>query len=123
MTIEDISVTAANGKEPPDMTATERALWWPLKELYAAARAGEVTTAEAKKRKAELIERYEKDRAHDELMARLLDWHLRFWAGVEDAGTAYAKSDGKTPEGDAFYEAVYQVKPVIGTAGNRKENT
>lgn len=38
------------------------------------------------------------------------DW-ASFWQRVEYAATVYAKSEGRTEEADAFYEAVYRLRP------------
>ena len=110
MTIDELSSSAWRGSVPDGMSLPERAFWYPLRDLYAATRRGELSTEQAKADKAALVRVYERDvsRLRDEEQARM--WNAQLWQRIEQAGIRFAKE--QTVEAAlAFYEAVYRMRP------------
>lgn len=121
MNIDELSVSAAKGAAPEGMTMPERAVWYPLRDLYADVKAGRLTVDGAKTKKLALSEQYERDNAFLIDAKRAKRYNADLWARIAKAATDYAGSENRTPEGDAFYRAVYGISPGIGTAGNMED--
>lgn len=117
MTIDELSVSAANGTIPDGLTAPERAVWYPLRDLYKAVRDKHMTAVEAKREKSVLAEQYDRDVKTETERDKAMTYNADLWKRIERAATVYAKSDNRTPEADAFYHAVYGIAP--GTDKNR----
>ena len=111
-TLPYVQVCAYDTTATPDVDCPlpERALWWQLRDVYAKYRAGTITkeVGEQLKQKAILI--YEKDRKDYTSMRDIVQHQAEMWGRIESAARDYAKSNNRTPEADAFYEAVYGCK-------------
>lgn len=111
MTIDELSVSAAKGIEPDGMSLPERAAWYPLRDLYAKARRGEISTADAKKQKEAISDRFDRDNAYMKDSETARRYNADLWIRIEDAAVRYAKAETHTTEADEFYEAVYRMRP------------
>lgn len=89
----------------------DRVLFLTLRELYRLHREGLLSLDSCKQTKAEAIRQYRKDKSDMEWYRKQVMQLGLFWQKAEHAGTVYAKSNGRTPEGDALYEAVYGARP------------
>lgn len=89
----------------------DRILFLTLRDLYRAHKEGSLSLNSCKQTKAEAISRYRKDKSDMEWYRSQVRQRGLFWQKVEHAGSVYAKSDGRTPEGDALFEAVYGMRP------------
>jgi hypothetical protein len=118
MTFEKLSMAAAKGTEPPDMSDTETILYFRLRDLYAAHRAGQLTKDQAARKKADLLDLFDERNRESRLAAESAKAHIDFWKKAEQAAIAYAGSDDRTPAGDALYKALYGMLPGMGTAKN-----
>lgn len=89
----------------------DRILFLTLRDLYRAHKEGSLSLDSCKQMKAEAIRQHRKDKSDMEWYRKQVMQLGLFWQKVESAGTVYAKSDGRMPEGDALYEAVYGMRP------------
>lgn len=89
----------------------DRILFLTLRDLYRLHREGLLSLDSCKWMKAEAVRQYRKDKSDMEWYRKQIRQRGLFWQKVEHAGTVYAMSDGRTPEGDALFEAVYGMRP------------
>lgn len=110
--VNEISLMAAKGgKLTVILDLPERCLYFALRELYESYRTQRMTAEQCKDGKTEAIRQYEKDRSDAAWYLKLIQTHAKMWNRIEHAGTVYAQSDNRTPEADAFFEAVYGCRP------------
>ena len=110
----EISKLAYDAEPPESALSYEWLLWYRLRDIYARVRTGELSEERGRKAKRDAVNTFHAEREAFEREAQ-------FWRKIESAAIAYAKAAVHTPEADAFYTAVYGVRPGIGTAGNTKE--
>lgn len=123
--VNDISVMAAQGYDNAlELDPPERCLFYALAELYRKHGVGELSTDECKQLKSVAIKQYEKDRSLLVSYEKQIIDHAKMWNRIEHASTVYAKSNNRTPEADAFFEAVYgcKLKPVTPTQVEQSAN-
>ena len=118
LTVEELSKTAMQGRPPNGMTLPDRAAWWPLRHLYAEAKAGRITNDAARAAKKGIVQQREQDNAFMAEAQKAMRYNADLWQRIEHAASVYARSSGRTLEGDALYKAIYGMEPGIGTAGN-----
>lgn len=113
--VNDISVMAAQGGvDPFELDPPERCLYYALADLYRKHGVGELSTDDCKQAKQNAVRQYEKDRALLVSYQRQVIHHAKMWNRIEHACSVYNQSGNRTPEADAFVEAVYgcKLKPV-----------
>lgn len=101
---ETLSKLAYSGQPPESALPHEWLLWYRLRDIYADTRAGRMTAEQGRAAKLTAVNSFRSER-------EAWERNTLFWKRIEDAATAYAKSEGRTAEGDAFYEAVYRLRP------------
>lgn len=110
--VNDLSLMALQGIDNPAvLDQAERCLYYALAELYRKHKVGEMSTDECKRLKQEAVRQYEKDRSDIAWYLKLIQTHAKMWNRIEHAGAVYAQSENRTPEADAFFEAVYGCRP------------
>lgn len=110
---ETISRLAIDEADPDELELDlpDRLLFFELREIYRLYRMKKFPKEVCAVKKRQAIDR------RDALVRKLADAdkvqmeQAKFWQRVEHAATAYAKSEGRTAEGDDFYEAVYRLRP------------
>lgn len=113
--VNDISVMAAQGgADPFELDPPERCLYYALADLYRKHGVGELSTDNCKQAKQNTVRQYEKDRALLISYQKQVLHHAKMWKRIEHACSVYSQSGNRTPEADAFVEAVYgcKLKPV-----------
>ena len=103
MDVDTISRLAYSGTPPDSAMPYEWLLYYRLKEIYASVRSGGMSKTDGAKQKEQAVNQYKTDKT-------LHDASVKLWARIEQAGTRYAK-DKTISNADAFYAAVYGVKP------------
>ena len=103
MTIDELSRLAYSGTPPDGAMPYEWLLWYRLRDIYSKVRNGSITKQDGAKAKQDAVSSYQTDKT-------LHDASVKLWARIEQAGTRYAK-DKTISNADAFYAAVYGVKP------------
>ena len=111
MTVEDISKLAYSGDDPLGALWFDRLLWYRLRDIYGSVRRGERSKEDGAKLKEDAVREYVNDLAQFQRNTLL-------WTRIEQAGIRYAKSDGRTPEADEFYKAVYGIMPGGGVSNH-----
>ena len=111
MTCDELSLSAANGTLPENMSAAERAAWYPLRDLYSAVREGRMMAFDAGREKAKLMERYDRDVMRERDGEKARQYNADLYKRIEQKAIAYAKAEVHTPEADDFFEAVYGMRP------------
>lgn len=120
--VNELSVMSANGTDKTEQLGMpERCLYYALFDLYRRHRTGELSTEDCKRLKLTAVKQYEKDRNEQDWYVRLIQNHAKLWEHIERAGTVYAKSPRRTPEADAFYQAVYGCLPKDRTLEETEE--
>lgn len=110
MTPDELSRLAYSGAPPDSAMPYEWLLWYRLRDIYDKVKRYEMTKADGAAQKRDAVNSFETDKTLHEV-------HIKLWQRIEQAGTAYAKSEIHTPEADAFYKAVY------GVPAGRNDNT
>lgn len=113
--VNDISVMAMQGStESFSLDPPERCLYYVLADLYRKHSVGELSTDECKLLKQAATKQYEKDRSLLVSYQKQVIHHAKMWNRIEHACSVYNQSGNRTPEADAFVEAVYgcKLKPV-----------
>ena len=95
----------------PECPVPERALWWSLRDIYARFRSGVISKEQGEQQKQNAMRCYQKDKEDYDSMRKLIKHQAEMWSRIEQTGNAYAKSDNRSPEADAFYSAVYGTRP------------
>lgn len=117
--VNDISVMAAQGgAKALELDPPERCLYYALAELYRKHNDGELSTDECKLLKQVATKQYEKDRSLLVSYQKQVINHAKMWQRIEHASTVYSHSGHRTPEADAFVEAVYSCKLKKGSDPN-----
>lgn len=120
--VNDLSLMALQGIDNPAvLDQAERCLYYALAELYRKHKVGELSTGECKRLKQEAVRQYEKDRSGAAWHTKMIQSQSKLWARIEHAGTVYAQSENRTPEADAFFEAVYGCRPKERNEHDRTE--
>ena len=111
-TVPLIQIQAFDTAKLPDAKCPmpERVLWWTLRDVYARYKSGQISKETGETLKLAAMQTYKRDRAKLDLYVRLVQHQTEMWNRIEHAATVYAKSDNRTPEADAFHEAVYGCK-------------
>ena len=104
MTEDEICRLAYAGTPPDSALPCEWLLWYRMRDVYRQVRTGDLTEEKGRKAKTAAVNSYLTDK-------EMWERYPKFWKKIEYAATQYAKSEGRTPEGDAFYEAVYGLRP------------
>lgn len=101
-----IAKLAYAGTRPESALPHEWLLWYRLRDIYSEAKAKRVT---------EKMGRAAKQLAVNSFRSEQWAWerNVLFWKRIEAAATEYAKSDDRTPAGDALFEAVYGTTPTL----------
>lgn len=103
MTVDELSRLAYSGTPPDGVSQPEWLLWYRLRDIYSKVRDGAITKQNGAEQKQIAVNTYQTDKT-------LYDASVKLWTRIEDAGTQYAK-DKTIPNADAFYAAVYGIKP------------
>lgn len=103
MTIDDLSRLAYSGTPPDSAMPYEWLLWHRLRDIYSKVRDGSISKADGAKQKEQAVNSYQTDKS-------LYDASVQLWMNIEQAGIQYAK-DKTIANADAFYAAVYGIKP------------
>lgn len=103
MDVTTISRMAYEGKMPEGVFPYEMLLWYRLRDIYQAVKTKKITEAKGREKKQEAVSAYENERDTWERCVCL-------WKRVEPVVTAYAKSAGRTPEGDRVVETLYNMR-------------
>lgn len=121
-TVPYIQIQAYDTTQLPDKDCPlpERVLWWTLRDTYARFKAGQISREAGEQLKQKAMQCYAKDKANYDMLTSIVQHQADMWARIENAARDYAKSDSRTPEADAFYEAVYGCK--LKDAPLAKEN-
>ena len=82
-----------------------------MRDMYARFKAGKVSKEQGETERIAAEKLYRRDRAKYDLYTSTVQNITSFWKRVEEAATDYAKSNGRTPEADALFEAVYNAIP------------
>lgn len=110
--VNELSLLAANGSnEPEKLSMPDRCLYYTLVDLYRKHSVGALSTEQCRQAKQDAVRQYRTDLNRIDWFNRQVQNHAKLWARIESAGTAYAKSQGRTEEADRFYESVYGFKP------------
>lgn len=111
-TVAQFKASAYNGEFPDErLPMPDRVMFWAMRDMYARFKAGKITKEQGEAELSAARKTYYKDRAKYDGYVTMANHVTSLWKTIEAAGTAYAKSDGRTPEADAFYAAVYGSKP------------
>lgn len=109
MTVDELSRLAYSGTPPDSAMPYEWLLWYRLRDIYSNVHDGATSKARGAEQKEQAVNSYQTDKA-------LYDASVQLWTRIEDAGTRYAK-DKTIANADAFYEAVYRMKPGMRQKG------
>ncbi len=111
-TVRDFRTAAYNGEFPDErLPMPDRVYFWAMRDMYARYKAGKITKEQGEAELASARKTYYKDRARYDGYVAMTEHVTSLWKTIEAAATDYAKSNGRTPEADAFYAAVYGSKP------------
>lgn len=112
MTYPQLRTAAYNGEFPNEKyPMPDRIFWWTLRDMYQRFKAGKITKEQGDSERKTAEKLYRRDRAKYDLYTSTVQNITSFWKRVEAAASDYAKSDGRTPEADALFEAVYNAIP------------
>ena len=101
---DTISKLAYAGQPPDSALPHEWLLWYRLRDIYAQVKTGELTADRGRQAKTTAVNSFRTER-------EAWERNILFWKRIEAAAIAYAKSEGRTEAGDAFYQAVYGLRP------------
>ena len=95
------------------MNMAEQLLFWKLFDVYRRFRSGDISKAEGERLFREASQEFGWNAERLELSERIIQNHAMLWKNIETTASAYVLSGRRTPEADAFVEAVYgvQLKP------------
>lgn len=112
MTYPQLRTAAYNGEFPNEQyPMPDRIFFWALRDMYQRFKAGKITKEQGDSERKTAEKLYRRDRAKYDLYTSTVQNITSFWKRVEAAASDYAKSDGRTPEADALFEAVYNAIP------------
>lgn len=112
MTYPQLRTAAYNGEFPNEKyPMPDRIFFWALRDMYQRFKAGKITKEQGDSERKTAEKLYRRDRAKYDLYTSTVQNITSFWKRVEEAATDYAKSNGRTPEADALFEAVYNAIP------------
>ena len=112
MTYPQLRTAAYNGEFPNEKyPMPDRIFFWALRDMYQRFKAGKITKEQGDSERKTAEKLYRRDRAKYDLYTSTVQNITSFWNRVEAAASDYAKSDGRTPEADALFEAVYNAIP------------
>lgn len=112
MTYPQLRTAAYNGEFPNEKyPMPDRIFFWALRDMYQRFKAGKITKEQGDSERKTAEKLYRRDRAKYDLYTSTVQNITSFWKRVEAAASDYAKSDGRTPEADALFEAVYNAIP------------
>lgn len=112
MTYPQLRTAAYNGEFPNEKyPMPDRIFFWALRDMYQRFKAGKITKEQGDSERKTAEKLYRRDRAKYEMYTSTVQNITSFWKRVEAAASDYAKSDGRTPEADALFEAVYNAIP------------
>lgn len=111
--VPHIQLSAYNTTELPDAECPmpERVLWWSLRDMYARFRAGQISKEQGETEKQAELRTYQRDKAKWDMYVSLTQHQAEMWRDIESKAAAYAKCANRSEEADAFFEAVYGVRP------------
>jgi len=109
---QNIQLQAYDSTKLPDADCPlpERVLWWALRDIYARFKAGQISKEAGEQLKQKAMQNYTKDRTQYDSLRRIEQNQAKMWMRIESAARDYTKSDSRTPEADAFCQAVYGCK-------------
>lgn len=111
-TAYEFRMAAYNGEFPDErLPMPDRILWWAWRDMYQRFKAGKITKEQGDSERKTAEKLYRRDRAKYDLYTSTVQNITSFWKRVEAAASDYAKSNGRTPEADALFEAVYNAIP------------
>lgn len=101
---ETLARLAYDGMPPESAQNHEWLLYYRLRDIYAAVRSGSMNADKGRAMKRAAVDSFHAAR-------EAFERNARFWTKIELAAVTYAKSEGRTEAGDAFFEAVYGLRP------------
>lgn len=109
---QNIQVQAYDSTKLPDADCPlpERVLWWTLRDIYARFKAGQISKEAGEQLKQKAMQNYARDKTQYDTLHQVEQNNAKMWSRIENAARVYATSDSRTPEADAFYQAVYGCK-------------
>lgn len=111
-TAYEFRMAAYNGEFPDErLPMPDRILWWAWRDMYQRFKSGQITKEQGEAEKKKASQQYLRDRAMYDEYTKTTEHFASLWKSVEAAATNYAKSNGRTPEADALFEAVYNARP------------
>ena len=111
MTVSEIKLLAFNQADPPaDMNMAEQILYLTLSDVYRRFLAGEISQSEGEQLFQTAASKFKTNSAVVFLHDQIAKNHAEMWKRIESAAAAYVMSGNRTPEADAFMEAVYGCK-------------
>lgn len=110
---ETLSRLAMDEADPDalELTLPDRLLFAELRDLYRQYRMKQIPKEICAVKKRQAVERRDALARHLADAEKIQTEWAEFWKRVERAATVYAKSEGRTEAGDAFFEAVYRLRP------------
>jgi len=114
LTPEEISNSAFSATDISqglDLCMPDAMLWLSLFVIYDRYKSGAISKEQGEKLKQKALNTHRKNMAEYEINRRLVHAVSQMWIDIDSKGVAYLKSGRRTPEADAFYEAVYNCKP------------
>ena len=109
--IDDVRLSAYNqDKEPGESwKPPDLVLWYAFRELYRDFRDGKLKKDDAEKAKAEILKRYQVQKAEYDTMKSIVLRQAEMWRQIEIAGNRYG-TERTVESADEFYKAVYDVE-------------
>ena len=103
----------AYAEQIPDiqMTCPERCLWYTLRDVYRAYRAGDITKAAGEQKKRAAMKQYDIDCGVVDSALKIVLHDAKMWKAIEIAHIAY-NADRTLENADRFIEAVYSTKMI-----------
>ena len=110
-TIQQIKLAAYNQTDPPGpLNMAEQILYLTLCDVYRRFRDGEISQSDGDKLFKAASSAFIVNSSKLILSDRIVQNHSELWKRIESAAAAYVMSGHRTPEADAFVEAVYDCK-------------
>ena len=111
MTVAEIKLLAFNQTEPPvTLNMAEQVLYLTLSDIYRRFRSGDISQSEGERLIRSATSSFQSNNDNLRLSDRIIQNHAELWKRIESAASNYALSGNRTPEADAFMEAVYGCK-------------
>ena len=114
MTVSEIKLLAFNQTEPPvTLNMAEQILYLTLSDVYRRFRSGDISQSDGERLIRASTSSFQTNNENLKLSDRIIQNHAELWKRIEASAAAYVMSGNRTPEADAFVEAVYgvQLKP------------